>query len=72
LYLPSNIEIGPPNPNPASKAAIAPLRAAIPELTEEDYPVFECVGGGRSFHNNMKFDEIYNQALWDKIKQYED
>lgn len=25
------------------------LRETVPELTEEDYPVLECIGGGRSF-----------------------
>lgn len=47
------------------------IREAIPELTEEAYPVFECVGGGRCFDKDMKFDEVYNQALLDEIAQYE-
>lgn len=47
------------------------LREAIPKLTEEDYPVFECVGGGRSFSPDMKWDEIYDEDLWQQIKKIE-
>lgn len=47
------------------------LRDAVPELTEEDYPVFECVGGGRSFRPDMQWDEIYNEELWERIKAIE-
>uniref|UniRef100_A0A6M3KD57 Uncharacterized protein n=1 Tax=viral metagenome TaxID=1070528 RepID=A0A6M3KD57_9ZZZZ len=47
------------------------LRDAVPELTEEDYPVFECVGGGRSFSPNMQWDEIYDEELWKRIKEIE-
>ena len=47
------------------------LRQAVPELTEEEYPVFECVGGGRSFSVDMEWDEIYDKDLWEKIKQVE-
>lgn len=47
------------------------LREAISKLTEEDYPVFECTGGGRSFSSDMMWDEIYNQELWEKIKEIE-
>lgn len=47
------------------------LRAAVPELTEEDYPVFECFGGGRSFSPDMKWDEIYDGDLWKQIKEIE-
>ena len=47
------------------------LRAAVPELTEEDYPVFECIGGGRSFRPDMKWDELYNENLWRQIKEIE-
>lgn len=47
------------------------LREAVPELTEEDYPVFECIGGGRSFSPDMKWDEIYNKDLWEQIKAIE-
>ncbi len=44
------------------------IRKAVPELTEEAYPVFECIGGGRSFSPDMEWDEIYNPQLWEKIK----
>jgi len=47
------------------------LRAAIPELTEKDYPVFECVSGGRSFSPDMKWDELYDEKLWKQIKEIE-
>jgi hypothetical protein len=40
-------------------------------LSEDDYPLFECTGGGRSFSKNMKFDEVYNQELVDIINQFE-
>jgi hypothetical protein len=40
-------------------------------LTEEDYPVFNCIGGGRCFDKNMKFDKVYDQKLVDIINQYE-
>lgn len=47
------------------------LREAVPELTEEDYPVLEYIGGDRSFSSDMEWDEIYNQELWEKIKVVE-
>lgn len=47
------------------------LRETIAELTEENYPVFECIGSGRSFDINMKWDEIYNKGLWEEIKEAE-
>lgn len=47
------------------------LRKTIPTLTEENYPIFECVGGGRSFSPDMKWDEIYDKKLWQQIKEIE-
>ena len=47
------------------------LREAVPELTEEDYPVLECVGGGRSFSVDMQWDELYDESLWQEIKEIE-
>ena len=47
------------------------IREAVPELTEEDCPVFNCIGGGRSFDKDMIFDEVYNQELLDEIIKYE-
>lgn len=48
------------------------IRKAEPELTEDNYPIFECVGGGRSFHKNMQFDKVYNAVLLQQIKAIED
>ena len=47
------------------------LREAVPEFTEEDYPVFECISGGRCFSPDMEWDEIYDNKLWQKIKKVE-
>jgi hypothetical protein len=47
------------------------LREAVAKLTEENYPVFECVGGGRSFSPDMEWDEIYDKELWQQIKAIE-
>ena len=47
------------------------IRVIVSELTEEDYPVFECIGGGRSFSPDMKWDEIYDEELWQQIKEIE-
>jgi hypothetical protein len=40
-------------------------------LNEDDYPVFECIGGGRCFDVDMVFDEIYDKELWEEIKKFE-
>mgnify|MGYP001617477109 CR=1 FL=1 len=40
-------------------------------LSEEEYPLFTCSGGGRSFSPDMQFDEIYDPALWSKIQAVE-
>lgn len=47
------------------------LREAEPELTEEDYPIFERAGGGRSFSADMKFDKVYDEELWTQIQKAE-
>jgi len=47
------------------------LREAEPKLTEEDYPVFECVSGGQCFSSDMKFDKVYDKKLWQQIKEIE-
>jgi len=47
------------------------IREAEPELNENDYPVFECIGGGRSFDPKMKWDKLYDKQLWQKIKEIE-
>lgn len=41
-------------------------------LSEEEYPVFECVGGGRSFSIDMEWNEIYDVELWEEIKKFEE
>ena len=47
------------------------LREAEPTLTEKDYPIFECVSGGRCFSPDMKFDKAYDKKLWQQIKEIE-
>lgn len=47
------------------------IRVIVPELTEEDYPVFKCIGGGHSFSPDMEWDEIYDEELWQRIKAIE-
>lgn len=39
--------------------------------TEEEYPVFECTGGGRCFTSTIEWDEIYDHKLWKLIQKYE-
>jgi hypothetical protein len=46
---------------------------ALPQFaSSEEYPVFGVIGGGRIFGKDVVFDEIYNQELYDKIKQIEE
>ena len=47
------------------------IREAVSEITEENYPVIECVGGGRSFSSDMQWDEIYDKEIWNLILEYE-
>jgi len=45
---------------------------ALPEFaSSEEYPVFEVIGGGRIFDKDTKFDKIYDQELYNKIKDVE-
>jgi hypothetical protein len=45
----------------------------LPEFSDSDeYPLFEIIGGGRIFDKNIKFDKIYNQELFNKIKEIEE
>jgi hypothetical protein len=45
----------------------------LPEFSDSDeYPLFEIIGGGRIFDKNRKFDKIYNQELFNKIKEIEE
>lgn len=41
-------------------------------FSEEEYPVIECVGGGRCFSKNMKFDEVFAPELIEIINQFEE
>lgn len=40
-------------------------------ITEEEFPVIQCQGGGRCFGRFEDFDEIYDQELWEKIQAIE-
>ena len=37
----------------------------------QEYELVECIGGGRSFSLDMKWDKLYNPELWEVIKKYE-
>lgn len=41
--------------------------------SEEEYPVMDCTGGGRCFSkgDRKKYEQLYNEELWDIIDQYE-
>jgi len=41
-------------------------------FSEDEYPIFEVVSGGRIFSKDMKFDEVYDQELLDRILLAED
>jgi hypothetical protein len=44
----------------------------LPQFQDSDeFPIFEVVGGGRIFSDDIAFDDIYNQELYDKIKEVE-
>jgi hypothetical protein len=36
-----------------------------------EYPLFEVIGGGRSFDKNQKFDKVYDKGLLELIKKAE-
>jgi len=36
-----------------------------------DYPIFECATGGRCFSPDMEFDKVYDEKLWQQIKEIE-
>lgn len=40
-------------------------------ISEEDFPVIVCSGGGRCFNADDEFDEVYDQELLDKIRAIE-
>lgn len=37
----------------------------------EDVELVECVGGGRCFHEDTEYDEVFDQELLDKINEVE-
>ncbi len=41
-------------------------------ISEEEYPVIECVGGGRSFSYHMTFDEVFDTELIKVINEFEE
>jgi hypothetical protein len=43
------------------------IRKLEPGLTEENYPIFDCVGCGRIFSANMKFEKIYEPKILKQI-----
>jgi hypothetical protein len=45
----------------------------LPQFSDEDeYPVFEVIGGGRIFDKERYFDKIYDKKLYDKIRKVEE
>ena len=45
----------------------------LPEFSDSDeYPIFETIGGGRIFGKDTKFDKIYDQELYNKIRKIEE
>jgi hypothetical protein len=45
----------------------------LPEFSDSDeYPIFETSGGGRIFGKDTKFDKIYDQELYNKIRKIEE
>lgn len=46
---------------------------ALPEYSDEDeYPIFEVVGGGRIFGKTNNFNKIYNKELYNRIREVEE
>lgn len=41
------------------------------KFPEDEYPVFECIGGGRSFSKENDFDRVFDQELLKKIQEVE-
>ena len=40
-------------------------------LNNVEFELVECIGGGRCFYTDMKWDELYDKELWEHIKQAE-
>ena len=48
------------------------IREAYPEYADKEaYPLFECIGRGRCFRADMKWDDLHDPETWKMIKQYE-
>jgi hypothetical protein len=52
------------------------LEEQMRKLTEfsdsDEFPLFEVIGGGRSFRKDSNFDKIYDQELYNKIRKVEE
>ena len=45
----------------------------LPQFSDSnEYPLFEVIGGGRIFGADVKFDEIFDNELYKKVKQVEE
>jgi chemotaxis protein histidine kinase CheA len=45
----------------------------LPQFSSsEEYPIFEVIGGGRSFGKDSNFDKIYDQDLYNKVRKIEE
>ncbi len=40
-------------------------------VKEEEYPFFDCTGGGRCFRQYLIWDKLYDPKLWKVIKKFE-
>jgi hypothetical protein len=40
-------------------------------LSEEEYPVFECIGGGRCFTSKSKYEVVYDKKLLKAVHKIE-
>lgn len=40
--------------------------------SEEDYPIFECIGSGRCFDKDSKYEVVYDSELLDRIRKIEE
>ena len=40
-------------------------------VTEKDYPMITCTGGGRMFNHRNEYETVYRQDLLDIISQFE-
>ena len=49
-----------------------PYAEILREMLGHEAFEVECVGGGRCFKKNMKFDEVYNKKLVKEINKFEE